>query len=59
MQRVTVINAQSKYSERLTTKQILPGGSPAELVDNIFFLFMASLVRLLIIKYRCLLYIMI
>lgn len=61
MQRVTVLNAQSRYSERLTIDPILPGDNPSELIDNIFFLFMASLVRLLIMKhkYRCLLYIMI
>lgn len=48
-------------SERLTTNPILPGDNPSELIANIFFLFMASLVKLLIMKhkYRCLLYIMI
>lgn len=37
MQRVTVFNAQSKYSVRISTEPFLPGDNPSELIDDVFF----------------------
>lgn len=37
MQRVTVFNAQSKYNVRISTKPVLAGDNPSELIDDIFF----------------------